>query len=198
MDDVLFSNFSAQQSHYLKINLCLSRCPHPHFIRHQCLCVTIVRHQLAEPRTLEQSDRKGLLLTTRRRALIVRRSLTHAYEQAKEALRICQICSVPSSKNARFALFRNWDSLGAGICHSTLTYIMSITSYTAGTTAAAVHSKNLFTGRSREIYFALRAKVSNIATQIIRRLQLMSGVLIIINSEIKKRNWKRNDKCTRK
>lgn len=52
------SNFSAHQRHCVKIQRCLERCQHAHFIRYLCHLLTIIKQRLKDPRIVERSDRE--------------------------------------------------------------------------------------------------------------------------------------------
>lgn len=52
------SNFSTHQIYYLEIELHLDHYRHAHFLRSVCLHLTIFRHRVQEPCTVEQSYKK--------------------------------------------------------------------------------------------------------------------------------------------
>lgn len=54
------SNFSAHQSHDIKIEQLLDRCQHAYFIRHWYSCLSTAEHQLQEPRFVKQSEENVL------------------------------------------------------------------------------------------------------------------------------------------
>lgn len=104
------------------------------------------------------------------------------------------ICLDSRLENRQFLCFQDLRHSQCGLLRKTLNYILSVTFFVAGTATVQTPSKTVFTGRSRELSLASKVEVSNNTMKEIRSLQLMSIVLITIESKKKNTQKEREHK----
>lgn len=98
--------------------------------------------------------------------------------KARKNHRTWHICSVPSSRSAKFSLFKNCDVYSAKFLCDVLNFILAMLSLSAESAAVTTHCEKLFIRILRGLNFESKAGIANSAVNEINTLQLMSSVLV--------------------